>query len=82
MSARLNTTALAASGAIAGAIINALCFSIYLLARRPDPWMQLFLGSGPTVGGWMIGMAEGAAVFALGGVLIGSLYNRFTKSAA
>ena len=81
MNSQLNTGALAASGAIAGGIINALCFSIYLLAGRPDPWMQLFLGSGPTVSGWVIGMAEGAAVFALGGGLIGFFYNRFAKPA-
>ena len=81
MNTKLDTGALAASGAIVGAVINALCFSIYLVAGRPDPWMQLFLGSGPTVGGWIIGMAEGAAVFALGGALIGFCYNRFAKTA-
>lgn len=82
MNTQLNTRALAASGAITGAIINALCFTIYLVAGRPDPWMQLFIGSGPTVGGWIIGMAEGAAVFALAGALIGFFYNRLAKTAA
>jgi hypothetical protein len=81
MNSQLNSRALAASSAIAGAIINALCFAIYLLVGRPDPWMQLFIGSGPTVGGWIIGMAEGAAVFALGGVVIGFCYNRFAHPA-
>jgi len=82
MNTQLNTRALAASGAIVGALINALCFAIYLVAGRPDPWMQLFIGSGPTVGGWLIGMAEGAAVFALAGALIGFFYNRLAKTAA
>jgi hypothetical protein len=82
MNTQLSAKALAASGAITGAIINALCFTIYLVARQPDPWMQLFIGSGPTVGGWIIGMAEGAAVFGLGGALIGFFYNRFAKTAA
>ena len=81
MNSQLNSRALAASGAIAGAVINVVCFSIYLIVGQPDPWMQLFIGSGPTVGGWLIGIAEGAAVFAPGGALGGVFYNRFAKSA-
>lgn len=73
MNTQLNTRALAAS---------ALCFTIYLVAGRPDPWMQLFIGSGPTVSGWIIGIAEGAVVFAVGGALIGFFYNRLAKTAA
>lgn len=82
MNTQLNTGVLAASGAIASAGLNALCFTIYLVAGRPDPWMELFIGSGPTVGGWIIGTAEGAAVFALAGALVGFFYNRFTRTAA
>lgn len=82
MNTQLDTRALGLAGAVAGAVINALCFAIYVVAGRPDPWMQLFLGSGPTVGGWLIGMAEGAAVFALGAVLIAFCYNRLVRTAA
>lgn len=81
MNTQLNTRALAASGAITGAIINTICFTIYVIAGQPDPWMQLFIGSGPTVGGWIIGIAEGAAVFAVGAALIAFFYNRFAKTA-
>lgn len=81
MNTQLSIRALAASGAITGAILNAICFTIYLVAGLPDPWMQLFIGSGPTVGGWIIGIAEGAAVFAVGGALIASFYNQFAKTA-
>ena len=80
MNAQLSTSALAASGAITGALINALCFTIYLVAGKPDPWMQLFIGSGPTVGGWIIGIAEGAVVFAVGAGLIAVFYNRLAKT--
>jgi hypothetical protein len=79
MNNRLDARALALAGALVGALINAVCFAIYLIAGRPDPWMQLFIGSGPTVGGWIIGMGEGAAVFALAGALFGVFYNRFAK---
>lgn len=82
MNAQLNTRALALAGAVVGAVINALCFSIYLVVGRPDPWMQLFIGSGPSVGGWLIGIAEGAAVFAIAGGLLAVCYNRFAKPAA
>ena len=82
MNTQLNSRALAVSGAMAGAIIIALCFTIYLAAGQPDPWMLLLTGSGPTVGGWIAGIAEGAAVFALAGALIGFFYNRFAKPAA
>lgn len=82
MNAQLNTRALTLAGAVVGAIINTLCFTIYLVARQPDPWMSLFLGSGPTVGGWLIGIAEGAAVFAIAGALLAACYNRFVRTAA
>lgn len=73
----LNTTALALSGATAGAILVALCFAIYAVLGLPDPWMPLFIGSGPTPGGWIIGMAEGAGVGAVIGWLVAVFYNRF-----
>jgi hypothetical protein len=50
-------------------------------APAPDPWMPLFIGSGPTVGGWITGIVEGAAVFGVGGALIAVFYNRFARTA-
>lgn len=39
--------------------------------------MDLFIGSGPTLGGWIVFIAEGAGVGALVGWLVGLFYNRF-----
>ena len=81
MNTILHTRALALSGAAAGAVLNVVCLAIYAIAGRPDPWMDLFIGSGPTVGGWIVFVAEGAAVGGLLGWLVGSVYNRLTRPA-
>lgn len=75
----LNTRALALSGAAAGAVLNLVCLSIYAIAGRPDPWMNLFIGSGPTFGGWVVFVAEGAGVGALLGWVVAAFYNRLAR---
>ena len=82
MKAMLDIRALATAGAIAGALITALGFGLYAALGRPDPWMDLFYGSGPTVLGWLIGTAEGAAVSAIAGAILGAAYNRLARPAA
>ncbi|HSD30619.1 MAG TPA: hypothetical protein VLB49_01830 [Gemmatimonadales bacterium] len=82
MKALLDIRALAIAGAIAGAVITALCFGLYALLGRPDPWMDLFYGSGPTLWGWIVGMGEGAAVSAIAGAILGAAYNRMVRPAA
>lgn len=82
METRLNAKALTGAGAIAGGVLNTLCFTIYLVLGRPDPWMELFVGAGPTVGGWLVGIAEGAGVGALLGWLVAVCYNGLAKPAA
>jgi hypothetical protein len=82
MNTHLNTKALAFAGALASAVLTALCFTIYAVAGRPDPWMALFMGSGPTVLGWLIGIVELALVGALLGGVVGVVYNRYAKPAA
>jgi hypothetical protein len=75
----LNTRALALSGAAAGAVLNVVCLLIYAIAGRPDPWMELFIGSGPTPFGWLVFIGEGAGVGALLGWLVAFFYNRLSK---
>lgn len=82
MDSLLNTRAFALAGAAAGAVITALCFSIFAVLGRPDPWMDLLIGSGPTLGGWLIGIAEIAAFSALTGWLVAALYNRWAATPA
>jgi uncharacterized membrane protein (DUF485 family) len=82
MNTQLNTKALAVAGAIASAVLTALCFTIYAVAGRSDPWMALFIGSGPTALGWLIGIVELGLVGALLGGVVGAVYNRFAKPAA
>ena len=82
MITKLNTRALAFAGAIASAVLTLACFTIYAVAGRPDPWMALVIGSGPTVGGWLIGIVELGLVGALLGGVVGAVYNRFVKTAA
>lgn len=82
MNTLLNARALALSGAAAGAILNVICLAIYALAGRPDPWMTLFIGSGPTVGGCIVFVAEGAGVGGLLGWLVAVCYNRLAKPVA
>ncbi len=79
MNTQLNTKALTLSGAAAGAILNIVCWAIYVIAGRPDPWMDLFIGAGPTLTGWLVFVAEGAGVGALLGWLVAVCYNRFAK---
>jgi hypothetical protein len=38
--------------------------------------MPLFVGSGPTVGGWLVGITEGAGVGGLLGWIVATFYNR------
>lgn len=82
MNTHLNTGALAAAGAVASAMLTLVCFAIYAIAGRPDPWMALFIGSGPTIGGWLIGIIELALVGALIGGVVGMVYNRLLKRAS
>ena len=82
MNTQLNTKALTIAGAIASAVLTVLCFTIYAVAGRPDPSMALFIGSGPTVLGWLIGIVELGLVGALLGGVVGAVYNRFTTTAA
>lgn len=79
MNATLSMRALALSGAAAGAILNVVCWLIYVIARRPDPWMDLFIGAGPTATGIIVFVAEGAAVGMLLGWLVAFFYNRVAK---
>lgn len=82
MNITLNTRALAFAGAATGALAILACFTLGTLLGRPDPWMTLFVGSGPTLGGWLIGIAEGAAVGLLEGTLVGVFYNLFARPRA
>jgi hypothetical protein len=82
MNTPLNTRALALAGAVTGGVIAALCFAIYAVLGWPDPWMDLFIGAGPSVAGWLIGIAESAAVVAFSGWLVAACYNRFVRPAA
>lgn len=82
MNTQLNTKALAVAGAIASAVLTTLCFTVYAVAGRPDPWMALFIGSGPTALGWVIGIVELGLVGALLGGVVGAVYNRFAKTVA
>ena len=79
MNAALNTRALALAGAAAGAILNVVCWLIYVIAERPDPWMGLFIGSGPTAAGIVVFITEGAGLGALLGCLVALVYNRVAK---
>jgi len=80
MNTQLNTKALALAGAVSSAVLTVLCFAIYAIAGRPDPWMALFIGSGPSVGGWLIGIIELGLVGALLGGVVGAVYNRVVKT--
>ena len=81
MNTALNTRALAFAGAATGALVILLCFTLGAFRGRPDPWMAPFVGSGPTVGGWLIGMAEGALMGFFEGAVIAVFYNRFVRPA-
>ncbi len=81
MNTALSTRALALAGASTGALLILACFTLGTFLGRPDPWMALFVGSGPTVGGWLIGIAEGALAGLFEGALVGVFYNRFAGPA-
>lgn len=82
MNTQLDTRALALAGTATGAALVALCFAIYAILGRPDPWMDLFIGSGPSLGGWLVGIVEGAAVGAVTGWFVAVTYNRVARPAA
>lgn len=79
MNTVLNTRALALSGAAAGAVLNVVCWLIYVIAARPDPWMDLFIGSGRSAAGIVVFIAEGGGVGALLGWLVAFFYNRIAN---
>ncbi len=78
----LHTRAFALAGAIAGALLTALCFASYALLGRPDPWMDLLVGSGPSVGGWIVGIVEVAVFSGLTGAVVAAVYNRLARPAS
>lgn len=80
MNTQLNTRALAFAGSATFAVVNVVCLAVYALAGRPDPWMNLFIGSSATVGGWFVFIAEGAVIGALIGWLVAAFYNKLTRT--
>lgn len=82
MNTQLNPRALALAGAVVCAALAAICFAIYAVLGRPDPWNALFIGSGQTPVGFVVGVAESAAVGAFGGWLAAYVYNRVSRPAA
>lgn len=80
MNTHLDTRAFTLAGAGAGALIALVCFAIYAIVGQPDPWMPLFIGSGPTFGGWLIGNVESALVGALGCAVVSAIYNRAVRT--
>lgn len=80
MNMRLDTRALALAGAGAGALIAVACFAIYAVLGRPDPWMPLFIGSGPTLGGWLVGIVESALVGGFACAVLSGIYNRVART--
>jgi len=79
MNTHLNTKALAFAGGATFAVLNIVCLTVYVLAGQPDPWMTLFIGAGPTVGGWAVFVAEGGAIGVLIGWLVATLYNKIAR---
>ena len=76
MNALLQTRAFTLAGAAAGGMLNVVCLVVHALAGRPNPWIDLFVGSGPTLAGWAVFIVEGAAVGALVAWLVAVSYNR------
>ena len=76
MNTHLNTKALAFAGGATFAVLNIVCLTVYVLAGQLDPWMALFIGTGPTVGGWVVFVFEGAVIGALIGWLVAVFYNK------
>lgn len=82
MDTQLNPRALALAGGVVCAALATICFAIYVILGRPDPWTSLFIGSGQTPVGFVVGVAESAAAGAFGGWLAAVTYNRVTRTAA
>ena len=79
MNTKLNTKALAFAGGATFAVVQILCLLVGAIAGR-DPWLPLFLGAGPTVGGWIIFVAEGAAIGVIIGWVLAVFYNRLART--
>ena len=82
MNTQLDPRALALAGGVVCAALAAICFAIYLALGRPDPWTALFIGSGQTPIGFVVGVVESAAAGAFAGWLAAVTYNRVTRAAA
>ena len=82
MNTQLNPRALALAGAAVCAALATICFAIYIILGRPDPWTALFIGSGQTPVGFVVGVAESAAAGAFAGWLAALTYNRAARAAA
>lgn len=80
MNMLLNTKALAVAGGATFAVVQILCLLVGALSGKPDPWLSLFLGAGPTVGGGIIFVAEGALVGVLIGWLVALFYNKLART--
>ena len=80
MNAQLNTKALAVAGGATFAVVQILCLLVGALSSKPDPWLPLFLGAGPTVGGWIIFVVEGAVIGVLIGWLVALFYNKLART--
>lgn len=80
MNTQLNTRAFALAGGATFAVIQVLCLLVGALSGRPDAWLPLFLGAGPTVGGWIIFVVEGAVIGLLIGWLVALFYNKLART--
>lgn len=81
MNTLLQPRPLTLAGAAAGGLLNVVCLLLHALSRRPNGWMTLFIGSGPTLWGWIVFVAEGAAVGAFIGWVVAVCYNRLAGPA-
>ena len=80
MNIQLNTLALAVAGAVAGALLVAVCFALYAIAGGPDPVMPLLLGVGPSFLGGVLGVVQGLVAGGLTGLVVGMTYNRVVRT--
>ena len=80
MNAQINTKALAFAGGATFAVVQVLCLLVGAISGRPDAWLPLFLGAGPTVGGWIIFVVEGAVIGMLIGWLVALFYNKLART--
>ncbi len=79
MNTELNTKALAFAGAATFGVIQVLCLLVGFIAGN-DPWLPLFIGAGPTIGGSIVFVAEGAAIGLLIGWVVAVVYNRLART--